>query len=279
MKKRIITILSLALTVLLTLGACSSVEKNTDNANDKAVLDKNNAAAVNKPENENIPTDNHIPDVSEKKPEENTVGSTDKKSDSAENNEQKNLPTEKESNNAVSEEPITGGAVTSTSYAYISADELQTKADLILVCEYTGKSAEMIPDSEFINGAFMYKEVYTDYIFKPLNVIKGKDAEEITIRCPGGTVNGQLYVDRSTPKFETGKKYLIYLRERDKMSADDKTSYCIITTSCFEVDDSGKLAFRGGKQEDKTKIQAQCDTALAKIKPETEKAVQNNAAE
>lgn len=100
MKKRIITILNLALTVLLTLGACSSVEKNTDNANDKAVLDKNTAAGVNKPENENIPTDNHIPDVSENKPEENTAGNTNKKSDSTENNEQKNLPTDKVQNNA-----------------------------------------------------------------------------------------------------------------------------------------------------------------------------------
>lgn len=75
-------------------------QKNTDNANDKAVLDKNTAAGVNRPENENIPTDNHIPDVSENEPKENTVGSTDKKSDSAENNEQKNLPTDKVQNNA-----------------------------------------------------------------------------------------------------------------------------------------------------------------------------------
>lgn len=84
MKKRIITILNLALTVLLALSACSSAKKIPDNANDTTVLDKNTAAGVNKPE-EN---------------KENTAGNTDKKSDSAESNDQKNLPTDKVQNNA-----------------------------------------------------------------------------------------------------------------------------------------------------------------------------------
>ena len=278
MKKRIITILGLALTVLLTLSACSSAGKIRDDTTDTAVLNKNTAAADNKSENGNEPANELPADASEDKTEKAEKGAAEITDKKTENNEKESLPTEKTQDNAT-DKPITKASIGSASYAYLSPEELQTKAELILVCEYTGKSSEMIPDESFINGAFMHHDVYTDYIFKPLSIIKGTEAEEIMIRCPGGTVNGQLYVDRSTPKFETGKKYLIYLRERDKMSADDKTSYCIITTSCFEVDDSGKLAFRGEKQEDKTKIQAQCDTALAKIKPEAEKAVQNNAAE
>lgn len=286
MKKRTVAILCLVLTALLTLGACSSAGNLLDDTTDIATLDKSTEVADNKSGNDNESANEPTIDISEvitEETEKTAEESTDKKNINAEVNtesEKKEVDqADKAQNKIDNDEPITGGVITSAIYAYLSPEELQTKAELILVCEYTGESSETLPDESFINGAFMHREVYTDYIFKPLSIIKGTASEELTIRCPGGTVNGQLYTDRNTPNFETGKKYLVYLKERNRLSADDKLSYYIITTSCFEVDNSGKLSFKGMKQEDKTKIQALCDTALEEIKPEAEKAVQNNATE
>ena len=54
----------------------------------------------------------------------------------------------------------------------------------------------------------------------------------------------------------------MYVRERELLSADDKQSYIIITTNCYEVNESGELLFTSDvSEEDKAKLQEQYNKA------------------
>ena len=151
----------------------------------------------------------------------------------------------------------------SGSNRYISPEELQEIADLIFIGEYIGETGQVIPDAEFL-GDTIYYPVYTNHAFKPVKVLKGEAADEVTIRCAGGTLGDYSYSCEDTLVLENGKRYLMYTYEgRPEVPNDTKYNY-VITTHCFEIDDSGVVDFsKVTTPEDVSKLQAQYDSAVS----------------
>lgn len=260
MKKRIIIIFSVMLITFLVCTSCSSFRKRTALDDIPKISDKKDDS-----------------EKAETKVDNNSLDKTDKPEDKDENVADENVAGEisefsKSEEASTNEQPIKKGVATSHSYAYISPEDLESKADIIFVGEYTGQSFETLPNENFINGQFMHEKIYTNYIFKPLNVVKGDTSEELLIRCAGGTIGDTKYVTNSSvPNFTEGKKYFMYVRERELLSADDKQSYIIITTNCYEVNESGELLFTSDvSEEDKAKLQEQYDKASNTSNADTE---------
>ena len=146
--------------------------------------------------------------------------------------------------------------IQSASYEYTDAETLAEKADLILVGEYTGKSSQMIPDSE--KEKEMPSDVYTDYVMNVVKTVKGDIGDTVNIRMFGGEYNGLVYTRTDNTDFKPGEKYLMYLlKQTTPKTENDIECYFLISggTNCYKIDDSGELEFRGGKSdEDASKI-------------------------
>ncbi len=163
---------------------------------------------------------------------------------SAQNKSEDNDESETENN-------VTNGEVIFTDYACISPQELEQKADLILVGEFTGVENQVVTDR---GGAT--ESVYTDYIMKTLSVLKGEAGAEINVRILGGTVDGKFYVGSGEdPHFEKGGRYLMFLNIRDNaVTANKAECYFLIAGDmyCFAVGSDGMLDFKNVLCEEDT---------------------------
>lgn len=161
---------------------------------------------------------------------------------SAQNKSEGNDESETENN-------VTDGEVIFTDYACISPQELEQKADLILVGEFTGGKNQVVTDR---GGAT--ESVYTDHVMKTLSVIKGEAGAEINVRILGGTVDGKFYVGSGEdPHFEKGGRYLMFLNIQDNaVTANKAECYCLIAGDmyCFAVGSDGMLDFKNVMYEE-----------------------------
>lgn len=155
-----------------------------------------------------------------------------------------------------------------TDYVHVSPEELQERAALIFVGEYTGQRETVIPDKAFCEEKYGYFHDFacSDYIFKPLYVAKGDPEDSVRIRREGGAVvDGVTYSCNDLVKFEEGKKYFMYVDIGSPDVPDDNKHYCVITINCFEIDDDGNAVFSRlyAQDEDVPELQAQYEQALA----------------
>ena len=153
------------------------------------------------------------------------------------------------------------------SYEYISSERLEEMADLIFVGEFTGETKLVVPDSE--KDKERPGEVYTDYVMKALDVVKGEVSGNVNVRMYGGEYKGIVCSRTGNPEFKAGEKYYFYLtKQSDPMVENDVECYFLICGSenCFDIDDSGNLDMAYKKNAaDKQKIErlykANVDTA------------------
>lgn len=159
------------------------------------------------------------------------------------------------------------GVLQSASYAYLTSEEVEEMADLIFVGEFTGETKSVVPDSE--KDKEIPGSIYTDYIMKALDVVKGEVSGNVNIRMFGGEYNGIGYARSDNPEFNTGEKYYMYLvKQEEPLVENDVECYFLIGGSgnCFDIDDNGNLDITYKKNaEDKQKIEslykANVDTA------------------
>lgn len=145
-------------------------------------------------------------------------------------------------------------------YAAVSADELEEKADIIVVAEYTGNTNQVVVDENVKPDA--WSPVYTDHIFKVTEIAKGKVGEEVNIRIDRGTLDGITYDTTDSYDFEKGEKYFLYLKKGENIVENDVDNYYLFAGSqCrFEIDGEGKIDLSGEDSEDAPGVQAIYDT-------------------
>lgn len=254
MKKKSIVILSIILTALLCFTSCKkaqqldnagNVETNKEQNSDNNTSDKNEEKSTSDKSTEEESKDKDTPTSStddSNKPSDSTI--TTQPSDS--------------------EQKPTSIIVSSDSYAYISPEDLQERSDLIFVGKFTGQTNQLMPDTTFQQEHYGFvgtTYVHTDYIFEAVNIIKGENTESIRIRIEGGTDGNTVHISSDIPKFEEGKEYLIYASTGNPLVADDVEHYHIISTHCFEIDNSGNADFSSVQPNDAPKFEAQYKAA------------------
>ena len=238
MKNKIMSLLCLTLITLMCFTSCRNIQDDIANTDTLDTNTQNESSVDN--------TDNTSKSNAETN---NSSVSTSNGNDAESDNE---TPPQKV-------------VVISNSFRYLSPEELQSESDLIFIGEYTGQSRQVMPDENVVDDINKYKKVYTDYTFKPISIGKGDMADEIFIRCAGGIADGVKYACQDTPNFEEGKRYLIYARLGSPIIPNDADCYYIITTHCFEIDESGTVDFSGVNAEDIPKLQAQYDAAVGSV--------------
>lgn len=266
MKKKSIIILSIILTALLCFTSCKNaqqldnagnIETNKEQNSDNNTNDKNEEKSTSDKSTEEESKDKDIP-----------ISSTDD-SNKPSDSDSTTQPSDSDSTTqpSDSEQKPTSVIVRSDSYAYISPEDLQEKSDLIFIGKFTGQTNQLMPNATFQQEHYGFvgtTYVHTDYIFEAVNIIKGKNTESIRIRSEGGTDGNTVHINSDIPKFEEGKEYLIYASTGNPLVADDVEHYNIISTHCFEIDDSGVVDFsKVTTPEDVSKLQAQYDSAVS----------------
>ena len=241
MKNKIMSLLCLTLITLMCFTSCRNIQDDIANTD---TLDTNTKS-------------------------ESSVDNTDNTSKSnAETNNSSVSTSNGNDAKSDNETPPQKVAVSSSCFRYVSPEELETLADIIFVGKYTGQTNQITPDAQFQETQYGYSNtfVHTDYIFEPINIIKGEVSGNVSIRCEGGAVvNGTACVSTATPKFENEKVYLIYASVGNPLVPNDTEHYYIISTHCFEIDESGTVDFSGVNAEDIPKLQAQYDAAVGSV--------------
>ena len=85
----------------------------------------------------------------------------------------------------------------------LTLDELTAKADAILVGEVTDIASYQEGEGN----------IYTLITFSVEQTIKGESEGEVSIRIPGGEVNGQTLWVEDTPSFQLGERAVLFLEE------------------------------------------------------------------
>ena len=249
MKNRTILILSIILVVLMSLSSCKRIPENiydTDAPSQEAAGDIA-GAKIDEVKKDTDKVETEASSV-EKVPDINSEITNEKSDIENKNSMPKNIE------------------MRSDECAYMSPEEIQEKADLIFIGEYTGEIEIVFPEKEFQEKEYGYADtfVHTDCTLNVLNVFKGNIGDDIIIRRAGGaTIDDTAYMSSDAPVFEKGKKYLIYACVGKPIVSDDITHYYVISHCCFEVDNAGKVNFSGVRTDDVPKLKAQYETALA----------------
>ena len=261
MKNKFTLILSLTLIVLMCFASCSRVKSNDDTGDLESNSQNDNA------QKEMLTNETESNRIDNKSENENSTDKTNGETVSESVNDNTPVLFENGDGNTHNDKVNTPQKVVviSNSFRYLSPEELQSESDLIFIGEYTGQSRQVMPDENVVDDINKYKKVYTDYTFKPISIGKGDMADEIFIRCAGGIADGVHYACQDTPNFEEGKRYLIYARLGSPIIPNDADCYYIITTHCFEIDESGTVDFSGVNAEDIPQLQAQYDAAVGSV--------------
>ncbi len=83
----------------------------------------------------------------------------------------------------------------------LTLDDLTARADSILVGEVTGIAS------------YQEANIYTLVTLSVEQTIKGESEGEVSIRIPGGEVNGQTLWVEDTPSFQLGERAVVFLGE------------------------------------------------------------------
>lgn len=184
----------------------------------------------------------------------NSADDTDEKTetnpaenDSTEKNNSENDNTE---NDTESEETVDGSnddedkIVSSKNSLYIdySSEEMESRADVIMICRYNGRTVYVEPDDTA--PATYANDVFTDYYVTPLKIVKGSvTAESVPIRIVGGE-SGEIIYTSNEIVLENGKSYFIFLKEGVPVRSDDVDHYKMLsggTEDCIPILEDGTL--------------------------------------
>ena len=128
-----------------------------------------------------------------------------------------------------------------SSYIDYSADELEDKASVIMICRYDGQEVQVLPDETA--PASYAGESFIDRYVTPLKVAKGSVSDSVAIRTRGGVRDNIIYSSDEIT-LEKGRSYFIYLKEGTSVRENDNPHYKMFsggTQGCALILDDGTL--------------------------------------
>jgi hypothetical protein len=87
----------------------------------------------------------------------------------------------------------------------LTVEELTARADAILVGEVTDGSCYQEDEGN----------IYTQVTLSVEQTIKGETKEAVSVRVPGGELNGQTLWVEDAPSFQAGERAVVFLEERE----------------------------------------------------------------
>lgn len=120
-------------------------------------------------------------------------------------------------------------------------DDLIADSDLIVVATVTGKTGVWgTDDGEMPSPVTIYSSIYTEYTFKPEEVLKG-NTTTIIGRVRGGEVDGYTQKATQTSSFETGDKVLLFLTNNTDADGNRILWYYINWPGAFNENSDGQF--------------------------------------
>ena len=226
--KKIISLLVLA-AVLLSVSSCKRASEL-----DTEGVPTGGADTACEQQNVNGETN---PDTDALTVNDNEPDSNDTVSDAAERNKDS-------AGNVTDSAKIVDGMIVDSklsSYIDYSADELEDKASVIMICRYDGQEVQVLPDETA--PASYAGESFIDRYVTPLKVAKGSVTDSVAIRTRGGVRDNIIYSSDEIT-LEKGRSYFIYLKEGTSVRENDNPHYKMIsggTQGCALILDDGTL--------------------------------------
>lgn len=128
-----------------------------------------------------------------------------------------------------------------SSYIDYSADELEDKASVIMICRYDGQEVQVLP-GEAAPASYV-GESFIDRYVTPLKAAKGSVSDSDAIRTRGGVRDNIIYSSDEIT-LEKGRSYFIYLKEGTSVRENDNPHYKMFsggTQGCALILDDGTL--------------------------------------
>ena len=120
-------------------------------------------------------------------------------------------------------------------------DELVADSDLIVVATVTNKTGVWgTDDGEKPSPVTIYSNIYTEYTFKPEEVLKGNTTTVIG-RVRGGEVDGYTLKATQTSSFETGDQVLLFLTNNKDTGGNRILWYYINWPGAFTETGTGQF--------------------------------------